>query len=138
MKKLLIIISVLAAGSAYGQTRTGAYNKIQADHWKDGAESTSVIKRVKGSLKVEQSVILIDSGGVKPQAYDIVKRSNVQDYCYDDVPAHYGIQFLTVLYQTKSSRRVMDVILMFGRDKRTITDVILKKSKHSNVTYTFD
>lgn len=138
MKKLIISIALFAATAAYGQTRTGLYNKIQADHWKNGAEASSSIKYVKGSLKVAKNLILIDSTGTKPQAYTIVERSNVQDYQYDDDVQHYGIQFLKVIYPYKDGLKAMNVILMFARDKQTITDVIFKKGAHSNVTYTFD
>lgn len=141
LNKLLLItaISLVMLAQAAAQTRSGAYNRVVTDKWNSKTdESQKLIKWHNGTIKVSKGAIIIDSTTDKRQLFQIVKRSDVQDFCYDDVPVHYGIQFFPVIYTPKDAVKVMEGYFLLDKDKKTITDVVFKKSKSSNITYTFN
>lgn len=132
-KQIITILSLGVVMTAHAQTRKGNYCKVTTDHWNTKTDqSTTTIKRKVGTLCVNDKTIVIDSTGEKPQAYAIVKRGNVETYDYGDF-----IQGLYVLYPAKTGLKAEEVILYISKDRKTITDVIFKRTAHSNVTYTF-
>lgn len=127
------IIVVLLSGQAHAQTRSGHYSKVTADRWtKEGTASSSTVKYKTGSLIVAPTMLYIDTNTAKPQVYEIVNRGVIDPYDYGDY-----IQLATLVYPGKSGLKAMEVVFYIGKDKKTITDVILKKSKHYDLTYTF-
>ncbi len=126
-KKMLLIaaISMVTLSNAHAQTRSGAYNRVVTDKWNSKTdESQQLTKWHNGTIKVSKGAIVIDSTTDKTQLFQIVKRSTVQDFCYDDVPDHYGIQFFTVIYTDKQVTKAMDGYFLLAKDKKTITDGI--------------
>lgn len=138
MKNLLTLIAALfLTFTGYAQTRTGNYTKVTADHHGTKSFASTTIKYKPGIISIGPKFISIDSTGAKPQVYQIVSRSNVEDLQYDDDSRHYAIEKLTLIYAGKSGLKAMEAILMLDQDKKTITDLILKKSKSQEITYTF-
>jgi len=133
MKNLISILTVIAivlicTFSIKAQTRAGHYSKITADHWdKEGGKSTTV-KYKTGLLVIDADKLTIDT-----TSYQIVNRGGIDAYDYGDY-----IQLANLLYKTKKgSLKAIEVVFYIAKDKKTITDVILKRNKHYDQTYTF-
>lgn len=141
MKAFLTMIAVAIVVTAHAQTRTGQYEAIQTLHVEThtGALKSKLIAMKTGNIQVADKLVTIDldADQSRRQVFTIVSRSEVQDYCYDDDPAAYGIQFLQTFYPFKDGLKYCRIVLLFAKDKKTITDVIVQKSKSSEVCYRF-
>jgi hypothetical protein len=135
MKQVLLIASIaiiLLSHHAKAQVVQASYKKVTTDHWKDDKITTHTVKYKTGSLIVKKDLILIDTSTDKPQVYKIVERGVIDNYDYGDF-----IQLLTVVYPAKSGLKAMEVVLYLDKSKH-ITNVILKKTKNSNVDYSIE
>lgn len=87
LRRLLTLLAMLICLTAHSQTRRGEYNRVVTNRWSAKTSNSSQLTKWKnGTIAVTDKLILIDSATTSLQVYSIVKRSDISDFDYDDVP----------------------------------------------------
>ena len=125
---ILTIIAILILCTFRVKAQNLKYKSIVTDHFKNGAKTTSTTKFKPGLISIKGSVMLIDT-----ETFTIIKHEAIEtgDEGYFQQPV------LVVTQTKKGAYKVLECVLLLNHNK-TIAEVIIKKSKSSNVSYILD
>lgn len=128
-KPIITIFSLLVAFTAHAQTFNGTYKSQVTDHVKNGSKFSSVTKFKGGRCIISPNTITLDTA-----SFTVLKHGNLEI-----ADENYFTQSLMAVTMTKKGAyKVYDIVLLIKPDKKTITDVVLKKSKATTVSYVLD
>lgn len=139
MRYLLTILAMLIVRVAGAQSRSGHYSKIVYSAVGKGYRTeTTRLKIPQGTIHVADRFIIIDSASKSRQVYSIIKRTEVEDYDWEDSSAEAGIQFFSAIeISSKGTFRVLGYLL-YRDDKQHVTDLVFMPSPGREITYTFN
>lgn len=125
MKRILTLLGLFTALTGHAQVYSGKYVSITIEHWSKGVKISQTTKFKPGVVIVGKETIGIDTA-----TYVIIKHSAIES-----VDEGQYIQPLILLTTTKAGKyKALDCVLLLKPDK-TISEVILHKTKNSVVSY---
>lgn len=132
-KSIITIIALFIVFTAQAQEKR-TYNQVQTDHLDSaGHQKIRSIKYMTGSIYISTSLIKIDAGQPKQQVYTIASTGTAE-------PADegYTTRDMIIFAPTKSGGPKAYTAVLLINPKGRVTDLIIKKTKKTHVSYTLN
>ncbi len=133
MKKLITIAALFIVFTAQAQENR-TYTQVQTDHLDSaGHQKSRSIKYMTGSIYLSLTLIKIDEGQPKQQVYTIASTGRAE-------PADEGYftRDMIIFAPTKAGGLKAYTAVLLISPKGKVTDLIIKKTKKTHVSYTLN